>query len=59
MPKGRAASSGAAWMPRKRLDNFRVRHFLDGKATCSVPREDCGPRREEPLPPTGRAGCVV
>jgi hypothetical protein len=30
-----------------------------GKARCSVPGEDCGPRREEPLPyRSGRVRCL-
>jgi len=31
-------------------DNLHVLFFLDGEARCSFRREDCGPRREEPLP---------
>jgi hypothetical protein len=35
-------------------DNLHVCLFLDGKARCSVPREDCGPRREGAAHPTWR-----
>src|SRR6266536_1597331 len=38
-------------------DNLYVCLFLDGKARCSVPRKDCGPRREgAAVRPPGRSG---
>jgi hypothetical protein len=39
----------------RRWSKLRVWFFLDGKARCSVPREDCGPRREgAAAPPVGQ-----
>jgi len=39
----------------RRWSKLRVWLFLDGKARCSVPREDCGPRREgAAAPPVGQ-----
>ena len=40
-------------------DKLPVCLFLHGKTRCSVPSEDCGPRREGAAAPTGRAGRVV
>ena len=35
-------------------DKPYVRLFPDGQAGCSVPHEDCGPRREGALPTAGQ-----
>jgi hypothetical protein len=52
-PKERGASSPEP------SDKLHVRLFLDGRARCSVLRQDCGPRREGAAAPTGRAGRVT
>ena len=52
LPEGTAGMVGSGTRGRRPS-------FLDGKATCSVPREELRTAKRGAAAPTGRAGCVV